>query len=405
MAITKFFYTQIEDDPSGIRQYILDTHPASPICKECGAKMKSKGTSRTKDKPRIIYDIDADDGKPVKIKYWPKKYRCINANCGKVVPDPNAPDLIPEKGSEDFRTYIAEEALSHSQWSVKDAGKKYGVSAGYVSESIKKLLKKHRATIVSFESCSHLHIELAACYQTSCYVVFGYADKLKMWVLLDIVETGKYNQVVDLCDKVSTPKEICCPLDPQLVKILKEKFPKVLLKIPTDSFLSYLNDYADMVIEQRSDDIEKLVRDTVGNIRIKVKMGFTSLDNMKKWWMGLATSADDDLYAPNFQEPSFPEIYEDLQDHCIEGLYRFQEKPYQVPDCVDRIQTIMGRLYKARTPIEVVQLRLQYQAEFFRRTLKQNKQMIYRGGYSFTGFPGMPHIEEWVNCYTVIPLE
>lgn len=404
MAIQKYSYVPKEPDKDGLRRYVLETHPASPICEACGAKMRSKGTSRTKDKPRVLYDIDSADGEVVRIDYWPKKYRCTNPDCNKVIPDPNAPPLTKEKGTEEFRAYLAEETLSNSKLSVKEAGAKYGVSGAYVSESIQALLKKHSATVVSFLPCSKIHIEAADCYQTPCYVVFGYADSLRMWVLLDIIEAGKYNLIVDLCEKVSTPAEICCPLDQQLVSILKDKFPKVLLKIPTDSFFSYLNDYADMVISQRSDDITKLVRDTVDAIRMRIRMGFTSYKSMEQWWMSLADNPPDDLYASKFGEPSFPDIYGDLNGHCLEGLYQFQTAKYQVPDCVERILNLLARLHKAHTPVEIVRFRLLYQAEFFRRTLKQNKQMIYRGGYSYFGAQ-MPQIEEWINCYTLIPTD
>ena len=117
-------------------------------------------------------------------------------------------------------------------------------------------------------------------------------------------------------------------MDRQLVSILKDKFPKVLLKIPTESFFSYLNDYADMVISQRSDDITKLVRDTVDAIRLRIRMGFTSYKSMEQWWMSLADNPPDDLYASKFGEPSFPDIYGDLNGHRLEGIYQFQTAKY-----------------------------------------------------------------------------
>lgn len=404
MAITKYFYTPTDPDKDGFRQYIMETHPASPRCEKCGVLMKLKGTERKKNDPRIIFDIDNTNGDIIKIRYNPKAYRC--SVCGKVIPDPHAPPLTKEMGSEDFRTYLAEEALSHSQWSAKDAGAKYGVSAGYVSESIKRLLEKNRATVVSFIPCSKLYIVSADCYETPCFVVFGYADSISMWVLLDIIESGNEKLLLDLCAKVSMPKEICCPPNPWLVGIMKQKLPSALLKIPTERFKDYLDAYAEMVISHRTRCVAGVVRDAVEQIKDGLKKdNFANYQAMEDWWLSMADNAHPDLDPDTFEEPEFTLLYSEMLPYCLNGVYQFLIAPEKPPAAVRRIQSMITRFRKTRTPVDIVRARLLYQNELFRRTLKQNKQMIYRGGYSFVMVPQMPQIEEWENCYTMISTE
>ena len=208
MGITKHFYTEIQPDLSGIKQFILDTHPASPICEKCGIEMKLKGAGMKKGTYRVIFDIDNET--PIKILYNPKWYRC--SGCNAVIQDPNAPPLTREKGSEEFQTFIAQKALSNSKMTAKEVGAEYELSPGYVSNAVKKHINFIKTVVSSYLPCSKLWFEPYEYQENSCFIVFGYSPQLNMWVLLDIIETGNDKLLTDLCAKVSTPLEMRCPL-------------------------------------------------------------------------------------------------------------------------------------------------------------------------------------------------
>ena len=120
---------------------------------------------------------------------------------------------------------------------------------------------------------------------------------------------------------------------------------------------------------------------------------------MEDWFFELSGDAD-----PILNATVFPDIYSQMLPY-MKYFYADIENPDKEPDCVKRIKAMVLKYHRSRVPMEAMQLHLLYQSEFFRRTLKQNKQMIYRGGYSFAGVQKMPQLEEWVNCYTLIPTE
>lgn len=398
MGITKHFYTEIEPDPSGIKQFILDTHPASPICEKCGIEMQSKGHSRSA--PRVIYDIDG--GEPVKLLYRPKRYRC--EKCKASIPDPNAPPMTKEKGSSDFQAFLSQKLLSNSKMTVKDIAVEHNVSPAYVSMTVQKHLSHIKSTVCKYLPCSKLWFEVWAYHQSQCVVAFGYAPQLRMWVLLDVIEAGNDAQLSDLCAKVSNPQEMHCPLDPWLVKTLKAKFPKATIKISRSEFLSKLDLAFTEAVAGVPDDVYTAACVEVDKIRKGMLQGngFGSFQMMEDWFLALADEIDPILYSNDPSKFDFSDFYTDTAPY-LSHVYADMVDPDQEPDCVGRIRALIGKYHRSKVPMSCMQLHLLYQKEFFRRTLKENNQMVYRGGYNFAGVSKIPQIEEWINCYTIIP--
>lgn len=397
MGITKHFYTEIEPDPSGIKQFILDTHPASPICEKCGIEMKLKGAGMKKGTHRVIFDID--NGTPIKILYNPKRYRC--SGCKAVIQDPNAPPVTKEKGSEEFQTFIAQKALSNSRMTAKEVGAEYELSPGYVSNAVKKHISFIKTVVSSYLPCSKLWFEPYEYQEKPCFIIFGYSPQLKMWVLLDIIEAGNDKLLTDLYTKVSTPQEMRCPLDPWLLKTLADHFKNATIKVPISEFEAKLDLALDQTVKGSSDEISRAANAAEREIKkgIKKKGTFANAQEMEDWFCELSGDAD-----PILNATVFPDIYSQMLPY-MKYFYADIENPEKEPDCVKRIRAMILKYHRSRVPMEAMQLHLLYQSEFFRRTLKKNKQMIYRCGYSFAGVQKMPQIEEWVNCYTLIPTE